>query len=81
MDLDRPCIDAPRQIVACIERQGEHRIVAGLASLEQVGGAEAELIVLRGELWRTGEPVAEIGRGVERQQHRDRAVADRRKDA
>ena len=70
-----------RHAVAGAGLERKHRVVAGRAGVEQVDGTEVGLIARQREAGRRAvQPCVEIGRGVERQQHRHRTAPDAGED-
>ena len=81
LHLDRPGECPLRHAVACAGIERKHRVVAGGAGVEQVGGAEVGLVARhRHSVGRAVRAGFEIARGIERQQHRHGAASDPGKD-
>ena len=81
LHLDRLGKGPLRHAVAGAGLEREHRVIAGGPGMEQVGGAEVGLIARhRQAVGRAALPRVEIGCGVERQQHRNRAASDAGED-
>ena len=81
LHLDRPGEGPLRHAIACTGLEREHRVVTGCARVEQVDGAEIGLIARhRQAVGRAALSRVEIVRGIERQQHRNRAAPDAGED-
>ena len=81
LHFDRPGEGPLRHAVAGAGLEREHRVVAGGAGVEQVGGPEVGLIARQRQARRRAvQPGLEKRRGVERQQHRHPAAPDAGED-